>query len=291
MPGTLLIGYDVEFGSDDLPSELGPPDATARFLEATARVHAETTTSATMFVTGQTLEQNATAFQEMAGERVFDFQQHTYSHRTLKASWGIPEGRHVPTWCVAGMSLTEIREEVSKTNRLLEEILDVTCIGLTAPTGCHMGLYDRPDILAVLHDEGMRLLRTWGRDNRGAFYLAPGACQAKIQPFWYEAPGFGDMLEFPIHGNDYNVRKEMGWEDADGYLAWTRQQIDDVAARDVVWSYAIHDHSAIRDDPEMALVQNMIEYALDKGVTVRTYGEEYELTREQRDAQNGKAGD
>ena len=281
MPGTLLIGYDVEFGSDDLPPDLGPPDATAIFLRAAERLHREMDAPATLFVVGQTLEQNAEAFRRAAELGLFDFQQHTYSHRGLKAFWQIRDGEHVPTDVSPGMSLEEIKQEVSKTNALLKDILGVTCLGLTHPAGCHLGLCDRPDILAVLHDEGIRFVRSWGRDGRGRFYLAPGACQEKIQPFWY--PGdFGDILEFPIHGNDYNVRKEMGWDDDAGYRDWTRQQIDDAAERDLVWSYAIHDHSSIRNDPDLSLIRELIQHARDRGVAIRSYRQEYARRKRER---------
>lgn len=284
MPGVLLIGYDTEFGSDDMPPDLGPPDATARFLEAAASVHRETGASSTLFICGQTIEQNAADLRALAEEGLFDLQQHTYSHQLLKPLWFIPEGQELPEWCAPGMSLEEIREEVSKTCAILRDELGADCTGLTAPCGCYLGLLDRPDILAVLHDQGIRFTRTVGRDWRGAFYLAPGARQEKIQPFWYDDAGFGDILEFPMHGNDYNMRKEMGWDDAAGYLAWTKQQIDDVAERDLVWSYAIHDHSAIRDDPKLTLVRALLEYALARGVVVRSYREEYLIRAKERES-------
>ena len=284
MPGVLLIGYDTEFGSDDVPPGLGPPDATVQFLEAAATVHRDTGTSATLFLCGQTIEQNIAELRPLAEEGLFDLQQHTYSHQRLKPLWSIPEGQELPEWCAPGMSLEEIREEVSKTCAILRDELEADCTGLTAPCGCYLGLIDRPDILAVLHDLGIRFTRTVGRDWRGAFYLAPGARQEKIQPFWYDDAGFGDILEFPMHGNDYNVRKEMGWENSEGYLAWTKRQIDDVAEREVVWSYAIHDHSAIRNDPELTLVRALLEYALEREVTVRSYREEYLIRMDERGA-------
>jgi len=287
MPGQLLIGYDVEFDSDDLPLDLGAPDSTARFLETAVNVHSQTNTPATMFVTGQTLERNAEAFRAAATAHPFDFQQHTYSHRSIKALWGIPDDAEVPSWCTEGMSLDEIRSEVSRTNRLLKDVLDVDCIGLTAPAGCHLGLCDRADIRRVLYDEGIRFVRTWGRDHKGRFYLAPGACQEEVAPFWYPQAGHGDLLEFPIHGNDYNVRNQMGWDDAAGYLAWTQRQLDDAAERDVVWSYAIHDHSAVRGDPEMSLVREMIEHALERGVAILDYHEAYTIRKAERGETDG----
>ena len=71
MPGVLLIGYDTEFGSDDVPPGLGPPDATVQFLEAAATVHRDTGTSATLFLCGQTIEQNIAELRPLAEEGLF----------------------------------------------------------------------------------------------------------------------------------------------------------------------------------------------------------------------------
>ena len=58
---------------------------------------------------------------------------------------------------VEGGSLAQIAEEVTRTQWLFRELLDVECIGLTGPCGYYRGLQDRPDILRVLYAAGIRL--------------------------------------------------------------------------------------------------------------------------------------
>jgi hypothetical protein len=100
-----------------------------------------------LFVVGQTLERWLPQFQDIAGDPLFDIQQHTYSHQLLKTVY-IEDGRSVRV--VPGVSTEETREEVRKTSMILAEHLGVLCIGLTGPWCYYRGLRDRPDILQVL---------------------------------------------------------------------------------------------------------------------------------------------
>src|SRR5215203_4484018 len=99
--GTLLIGYDVEW--------LGEGDVTPRFLEQARSLHNQLGVPATLFVVGQTLERWVPQFQAIAGDPLFDIQQHTYSHQLLKTVF-IEDGRSVRV--VRGVSIDETREEV-----------------------------------------------------------------------------------------------------------------------------------------------------------------------------------
>ena len=276
--GKLLIGYDVESGSDGLPDGLSKPGATKLFLESMVKLHSETGTSATIFVTGQTLEQNADAFRNIRDCQFLDFQQHTYSHKCLKPLMFIEND--VPVIGTPGMTLDEIQQEISKTNQLIQDILGRTCIGITGPAGYFQGLCDRPDILKVLYDEGIRFTRTWGRTERGYFNFTKHGGEEWTEPFLLNGSGFPDILEFPFQGNDYNIRKEIGWDNKDTYRAWFKKQIDIASAEDKTWSYAIHDHSAIRDDLEMSLVRELVEYALQKELEIISYLTQYQQIKE-----------
>ena len=99
---------------------------------------------------------------------------------------------------------------------MLRTTLGVECIGLTGPWCYYRGLRDRPDILQVLWEEGIRFTRTDGRNERDWHPVA-----IDLQPYWYDALGFPEMLEIPIHGwHDCVIRGEvLGWEDLDGYVA------------------------------------------------------------------------
>ena len=58
MPGTLLVGYDVEY--------VVPDGTTTAFLDQVVRVHDRHDAPLTLFLLGETLEQNRGAVQEAA---------------------------------------------------------------------------------------------------------------------------------------------------------------------------------------------------------------------------------
>ena len=245
-------------------------DGTPRFLERARLLHNRLRVPATLFVVGQTLERWVPQFQAIADDPLFDIQQHTYSHQLLKTVY-IEDGRLVRV--VRGVSSKETREEVRKTNELLAEHLGVQCIGLTGPWCYYRGLRDRPDILQVLWEEGIRFTRTNGRNEHDWHPVS-----MDLQPYWYDALGFPEMLEIPIHGwHDCVIRDEvLGWEDVDGYVASVRPYIDRAAAEDTVFSPCQHDWSSIRADPKMRATEALIRYAQEQGLRFVSYRAYYE---------------
>jgi peptidoglycan/xylan/chitin deacetylase (PgdA/CDA1 family) len=266
--GTMLIGYDVEWR--------GEGDVTPRFLKQAWSLHNRLGVPATLFVVGQTLERWLPQFQAIASDPLFDIQQHTYSHQLLKTVY-IEDGRSVRV--VRGVSIEETRAEVGKTNALLAEHLSVQCIGLTGPWCYYRGLRDRPDILQVLWEEGIRFTRTDGRNERVWHPVA-----LDLQPYWYDALGFPEMLEIPIHGwHDCVIRDEvLGWDDVDGYVDSVRPYIDRAAAEDKVFSLCQHDWSSIRADPQMRATEALIRYAQDQGLRLMSYRAYYEACKDRR---------
>ena len=260
--GTMLIGYDVE--------ARGAEDVTPRFLDQARALHHRLEVPATLFVVGQTLEQWVSAFQSIAADPLFDLQQHTYSHQLLKTVY-IDDGRSIQV--VRGVSPEETRQEVRRTSALLREHLGVTCVGLTGPWCYYRGLRDRPDILEVLWEEGICFTRTDGR-NQHDWHPVP----IDLQPYWYEALGFPEILEIPIHGwHDCVIRAEvLGWEDLEGYVESMKPYIDRAAIEDKVFSLCQHDWSSIREDPEMRATEALIRYAQAKGLRFMSYRAYYD---------------
>jgi peptidoglycan/xylan/chitin deacetylase (PgdA/CDA1 family) len=260
--GTMLIGYDVEWR--------GEGDITPRFLEQARSLHNRLKVPATLFVVGQTLERWVPQFQAIADDHLFDIQQHTYSHQLLKTVY-IEDGRSVRV--VRGVSVEETRDEVAKTSSLLAELLGVPCIGLTGPWCYYRGLRDRPDILEVLWEEGIRFTRTDGRNERDWHPVS-----MDLQPYWYDVLGFPDVLEIPIHGwHDCVIRDEvLGWDDVDGYVESVKPYIDRAAAEDKVFSLCQHDWSSIRADPQMGATEALIRYAQERDLRIMSYREYYD---------------
>jgi peptidoglycan/xylan/chitin deacetylase (PgdA/CDA1 family) len=257
MAGTMLIGYDVEWR--------GPDPITPTFLTRARALHDALGAPATMFVVGQTLEQWIPEFQAVATDPLFDMQQHTYSHQLLKTVY-IDNGSSIRV--VRGVSLAETRTEVHQTSALIREHLNQACLGLTGPWCYYRGLRDRPDILEILHDEGIRFTRTDGRNEHDWHPVS-----MDLQPYWYDHLGFPDILEIPIHGwHDCVIREDvLGWENLDGYVASIRPYIDRAAERDEVFSLCQHDWSSIREDPTMRATEEILRYAQHRGVRIMTY--------------------
>lgn len=263
---TFLLGYDVE--SQGL-GRIGVEE-TKKFLKVAAPLHQELHAPCTLFICGKTLENNIEEFQRVKegfGD-IFDFQQHTYSHVLLKT---VVQENEKGIAIFRGGTLDEIRKEVEKTNELLKKYLDVNCVGLTGPYGYYRGLSDRLDILKILHDSGIRFVRTYGR-NEYDWFPVP----FQIQPFWYDKQGFSEVLEFPMQGwADCVWRDYYGWDRKEEYLQLVKEGIDYIAAHNLTWCYVQHDWSSIKGDPSMEITRKIIEYAEKRGVSLMSYNDYY----------------
>jgi peptidoglycan/xylan/chitin deacetylase (PgdA/CDA1 family) len=269
MEPTLLIGYDVE--SND-------PKVLEDFLLKASRIHEELDAPCTLFVLGRSLEMAPDIFVRVAaGSGMFDIQQHTYSHLPLK-SVVIESDNGVTMFCRGG-SLDEIREEVGKTKKLISELLGLECIGLTGPNGYYRGLMDRPDILEVLHELGIRFTRTYARNEKD-WQPVP----FEVQPFFYEPQGFPDMMEFPVQGwQDCIWREIHGWEKVDLYLEMLFEGLEFVASRGLTWCYCGHDWSSIKGDPDMRIMREFIRRAKEMGFRLTSYRGYFEEASRSRD--------
>jgi peptidoglycan/xylan/chitin deacetylase (PgdA/CDA1 family) len=252
---TFLIGYDVEHLD---------PSVTRVFLKRAMQLHREYHVPATFFVLGQTLERNVDELGALVGDPLFDIQQHTYSHTPLKT---LVQRNARGTELIVGGSLERIRDEVSRTSRRLGELLGVRCTGLTGPYTYYRGLADRPDILRVLDECGIRFLRTYGR-NQDDWQPVP----FDVQPFRYELQGFPHLVEYGIQGwADCLLREELGWDDHDGYLRELRRNLDLITERDLIWSYLQHDWSSLRGDPHLTLTETLLREVRDRGIEALRY--------------------
>jgi peptidoglycan/xylan/chitin deacetylase (PgdA/CDA1 family) len=258
MSGTFLIGYDVE--SRD-------PAVTLAFLAAVRRVHEELDAPCTLFVVGRTLRQSPDAFGALVGHRLFDLQQHTETHLLLKTVY---QQNADGVTVFPGGSPEEVRADVAAAQRTFEDLLGFRPIGLTGPYNYYRGLCDRPDLVEIVHGQGIRLLRCWGRD---AHDWQPTPFFA---PFPLTALGFPDVWEYGIHGwQDCILRRQLGWADLDGYFDRLRADLDRVAAADGVFSYCQHDWSSTREDPDMTLTRRILAGARERGMRIVAYAADH----------------
>jgi peptidoglycan/xylan/chitin deacetylase (PgdA/CDA1 family) len=257
---TFLIGYDVE--SDD-------PEVTRRFLAKARAVHEDLGVSCSLFIVGRTLRRSPVEFAELVDHPLFDLHQHTDTHMLLKTVYQQNEGG---TEVFRGGSLEEVSADVARAQETFQDLLGFRPLGLTGPFGYYRGLCDRPDIVAVVAGEGIRLLRCWSRDQHDWQPVEPFA------PFRLDAIGFPGVWEYGIHGwQDCLLREQLGWAEHDAYFDRLRSDIDQAVASTAYFSYAQHDWSSIREDPDMTLTRRILAYAQERGMRIVDYAGDYSL--------------
>jgi hypothetical protein len=267
--GTFLIGYDVESGN---------PDVTRPFLRRMIEIHEATGVPATLFLCGRTIDKNKDELRPLVEHPLFDLQQHTYYHVLLKSV--CIEDPDEGTRFFRGGTLEQIRDEVSRTSALLRDEYGIPCSGLTGPYCYYRGLVDRPDILEILWEEGIRFTRMWGRNERD-WQPVP----LDVQPFWYALQGFPEILEVPLHGwQDISLRKTVGWSNHQAFLDGVYPYMQTSVEQDLTFSYCTHDHSSTREDPNMHITESLLRRAKDLGMATTTYAAYYATALESKSA-------
>lgn len=279
--GRLLMGYDIEFlavgenlaraGAIDWYPEMGQ-NTTAEGLEIIADNHLGLGVPATLFVCGRTLTHSLPDIRSAAREELFDIQQHTYSHVLFKPdTW---KGETFPA-----SPEPALRHEVSATSALINEHLGTQCIGLRTPHGYFQGLSDRPDLVGILDDCGIRFVSSWSRNEEGG-----NPTPLDVQPFWYSAQGYDDILEIPFQfWLDAFWFEEHGRDRGHDFAAALRSAVDTIAERDLTYGVCFHDWAMLLyDEKGTRWVRSLLEYALERGVEVLSYSQFYERERNNR---------
>jgi peptidoglycan/xylan/chitin deacetylase (PgdA/CDA1 family) len=271
---TLLIGYDVEacaigeglacLGAHGL-GEAIDRTSTAKALDIIRRNHETHDVPATLFVCGRTLVHNVGVLEQFVDHPLFDIQQHTYSHTLLKND-------HWKGGTFLASPPEAIDQEIRQTSEALHRLLGVECIGLRTPHGYHLGLTDRPEMLAVLQERGIKFVSSWARNAQGV-----NPTPLSVQPFWYAEQGFPDLLEIPFqHWLDGTWFEEYGIERGTEFADVLRQAIDEIVRDDLVYGACFHDWAQLRyREAETGWVRSLMEYAQANGVETLSYRQYY----------------
>ena len=262
---TLLIGYHVA------SCEETRSGVVQNFLRAASALHRDMNLPCTVFVQGKTLEtcpDPILRFRDECGDLV-DFQQYTYAGLPLKT---VCQENHRGIRIFRGLLPEHGRDSIERTNELMQRTLGVRPRGLSAPLGHYRGLADAPEVLEVLHECGIRFVRSW---TRNAHDWSPLAFET--QPFTYDKQGFPEMMEIPGQGwPDDLLREMLGSDKHDAFVRHCCKDLDYVAAKELVWSFVANDWSAIREDPEMRAQRAILEHAQESGFAIVTHRDHYE---------------
>jgi peptidoglycan/xylan/chitin deacetylase (PgdA/CDA1 family) len=255
---TFFIGYDVEDQK---------PEATRHFLQTMRTIHETLDLPCTLFILGRTLRQSPEEFRALIGHPLFDLQQHTETHVRFKTVY--QENDDGVTVFLCGTP-EQVREDILTCQRTFADILGFQPTGLTGPYNYYRGLLDRPDLVQIVHEAGIRFMRCFGRD---AHDWQPTPFFA---PFPLTALGFPDLWEYGIHGwQDCILRLQLGWSDLDGYVERVSADVDRVVAADGYFSYCQHDWSSIRADPEMSATRRILSHVKEVGMRIMTCAAHY----------------
>lgn len=277
--GVFLVGYDVEAGTsgdhDAQKRELSASEVTKRTLERAADMHGKHEIPASLFVVGKKLETEVETYRPLVHHPFMDVQQHTYNHQSLKpvviTRGGKVELHDFPTFGTA----SEIQDDIRKTNKLFEDTLGVMCTGLSTPFAYFMGLADRPDILRVLHDEGIRYFRSFHLNKEPFAIREP--LPFEYHPFDHAAQGFPDMIDFCIKGySDVTWALRFGWKAAEGFVSYVKQALHIIEQTDAVWGLVLHDWSLFKIDSTISVVDEILEYACKLEIECLSFQQAYD---------------
>jgi peptidoglycan/xylan/chitin deacetylase (PgdA/CDA1 family) len=229
----------------------------------------------TLFVVAKKIEDDASSFAPYTNSAMLEFQQHTYTHLALKACMRDTDGTlGIVDWPTA-QSGDDVRAEVRTANRILEQKLGIRCHGLSAPFGYFMGFADRPDILKILHEEGIRYVRSFQLNKEGRALAEPLPLDFDL--FSYEPQGYPDILEFCFKGHsDVGWALKYGWESRDEYVNYLKHSIDIVERTNSVWGIVMHDWSLVQFDRDLSVLADVLAYARQRSAEVVTFGQAYE---------------
>jgi hypothetical protein len=198
------------------------------------------------------------------------------------------------------VSLDELREELSRTERLIEDTFGHRPIGFCAPGNFYRGLQGKRGQLGVLSERGYRFIGTDGQDERGLPFPAPFT-----QPYWYEKDGYPELLELPITGWHCNMlfnsgRQNDGWRPAPGFpdgslleklpatveegFAARARELAYAVDRGLVYAPAMHPWSVYRFDAQLEHLDRLIQMAMGKGVRIVDCVRLYETYAAEREA-------
>jgi peptidoglycan/xylan/chitin deacetylase (PgdA/CDA1 family) len=278
----LVMAYDVEYAMTGSPRD-GPEGFDTREIERIAEIHLKYNAPGTFFIVGKLLENTEIAdrLKKALSNKVLEVASHTYTHIVLK-------GDHKP-------SLEKIEFEVQRTNELIAQVFGRECIGLRSPSGFYQGLKGEPSVLGIMWRNGIRYLST---DLRGVYGLLPSSLE-KV-PYFYVEEGYPDLLELPGHSWQDNVLKAYT---APAGILWPpppgsfypqrppqtpeeefkvyRYELDYSIERKLpYYSPIIHPWSLGMMDKTMKVIDWLISYARNKGITLMNYRQTYEVFRE-----------
>lgn len=247
--------WDYEKGNLDEPTKKYSVEAARRVKKHGGRIH--------FFVVGRVFEQENVDWLREIARAGHPIGNHTYDHVNVKAT----EPKQIQyrfqraPWLIAGKKPIEvIRENIRMTTGALKSRVGVEPSGFRTPGGFANGLTDRPDVQALLRDQGF----TWVSSKYPRHAMSkPGqkptkacldsivAAQKEAQPFFYPKR----LLEIPMSPpSDITAFRTGRWK-LEWFLEAVSLALDRVIATGGVFDFLGHPSCLGVVDPEFRTIE------------------------------------
>ncbi len=259
--------WDYEKGNLDRATKDYAVEAARRVRERGRRVH--------FFCVGRVLEQEDIGWLEEIVRNEHPVGNHTYDHVNVHAKTldDVQFRFKRAPWLVEGKTPPEvIAENIRLCERAMRTRLDHAPDGFRTPGGSHDGLRGRPDVQAMLLEQGYRWVSSLypmhttgevGRPPTEDVFDAIVAAQASAQPFAYPS-GLVEVPMSPI--SDVNAFRTARWPRA-AFLEAIRRSMGWTIENGATFDFLAHPSCLVVTDPEFEaidLILDLVERAGDR---------------------------
>lgn len=263
--------WNYEKGNLDAGAKRYAVEAARRVVERGGLIH--------FFALGRTMEQEDVGWLKTIAAGGHRVGNHTYDHVNVLARR--PEDlqfrfQRAP-WLIEGKAPRDvIAENIRMTRRALEERAGITVDGFRTPGGFASGLADRPDLQALLLEQGYRWVSSKypahpntkpGQPPGEGVFDGIVAAQQQAQPFVYPS-GLVEVPMSPI--SDVGAFRSGGWS-LGAFLEAVRRGVTWAIEQRAVFDFLGHPSCLVVTDPRFKtfeLICDLVRAAGDRAAIV-----------------------
>ncbi|HEY3418388.1 MAG TPA: polysaccharide deacetylase family protein [Armatimonadota bacterium] len=278
----IWLGFDTESDVTQWAQQPGLPITRAVVDESLAavarsveilRAHQVT---ATYFLVGRLLEVAGPEYVALLTGQ--DIECHTYAHNPVHAGHS------------CSISPAEMMDDVRRGLDFIEDYFGVRPRGLCAPGGAVDGMRGQRERLRILWDAGIRFVKS---DNWGP---GPEMPVPYTPPYTYAEDGLPELWELPGSGWHCTMLLPRGegmqvsgpvipggpWPEhlptkVDEAIDHIRQELDYTREHNLHYAPSWHPWSLYRFDPNLTMLEFLLDYAEEYDMPIRTYRQVYEM--------------
>lgn len=244
-------------------------EATKRYAVEAAKIVKDAGGVIHFFCVGRVLEQADVDWLKQLAADGHPIGNHTYDHVFVKANK--PEETQFrfqrAPWLIEGLTTAEIIERnIRSTTTALKLRAGIEANGFRTPGGFHNGLSDRPDVQAMLLDQGFKWVSSkYATHQYGKVGEVPTEAvladivraQAESQPFAYPS----GLIEIPMSPiSDVGAFRSTRWS-LESFLTAIQRSIEWTIQQQAVFDFLAHPSCLVIEDPEFQTIRLICKLA------------------------------